>query len=114
VPLFINEGTVQEKLKTIRSSDYLSFCYEQLLSHEGALCIFGHDLGTQDQHLVDAIRQSRPATLAISVSGRSDGFIRQQKRRYSQLFDGSGVQLKFFAARTHPLGDPALSVPVER
>jgi len=114
VPLFINEGTVQEKLKTIRSSDYLSFCYEQLLSNEGALCIFGHDLGPQDQHLVDAIRQSRPATLAISVSGRSDGFIRQQKRRYSQLFDGSGVQLKFFAARTHPLGDPALSVPVER
>jgi len=114
VPLFINEGTVQEKLKTIRSSDYLSFCYEQLLSHEGALCIFGHDLGTQDQHLVDAIRQARPATLAISVSGRSDGFIRQQKRRYSQLFDGCGAQLKFFAARTHPLGDPALSVPVER
>lgn len=114
VPLFINEGKVEEKLKTIRSSDYLSFCYEQLLTHEGALCIFGHDLGPQDKHLVDAIRQARPTTLAISVSGRSDGFIRQQKRRYSELFDGSGAALKFFAARTHPLGDPALSVPVER
>jgi len=114
VPLFINEGKVEEKLKTIRSSDYLSFCYEQLLTHEGALCIFGHDLGSQDKHLVDAIRQANVTTLAISVSGRSDGFIRQQKRRYSELFDGSGVALKFFAARTHPLGDPALSVPVER
>jgi hypothetical protein len=114
VPLFINEGKVEEKLKTIRSSDYLSFCYEQLLTHKGALCIFGHDLGPQDKHLVDAIRQARPTTLAISVSGRSDGFIRQQKRRYSELFDGSGAQVKFFAARTHPLGDPALSVPVER
>ena len=114
VPLFVSEGKVEEKLKTIRSSDYLSFCYEQLLGHEGALCIFGHDLGAQDKHLVDAIRQARPSTLAISVSGRSDGFIRQQKRRYSQLFDGCGAQLKFFAARTHPLGDPALSVPVER
>lgn len=114
VPLFINEGKVEEKLKTIRSSDYLSFCYEQLLTHEGALCIFGHDLGPQDKHVVDAIRQARPTTLAISVSGRSEGFIRQQKRRYSELFEGSGVALKFFAARTHPLGDPALSVPVER
>ena len=114
VPLFVSEGKVEEKLKTIRSSDYLSFCYEQLLTHKGALCIFGHDLGPQDKHLVDAIRQARPTTLAISVSGRSDGFIRQQKRRYSELFDGSGAQLKFFAARTHPLGDPALSVPVER
>ena len=114
VPLFVSEGTVQEKLKTIRSSDYLSFCYEQLLTYEGALCIFGHGLGPQDQHLVDAIRHANLSTLAISVSGRSDGFIRQQKRRYSELFDGSGVELKFFAARTHPLGDPALSVPVER
>ncbi|MGS8556542.1 DUF4917 family protein, partial [Salmonella enterica subsp. enterica serovar Soahanina] len=39
VPLFVSEGKVEEKLKTIRSSDYLSFCYEQLLGHEGALCI---------------------------------------------------------------------------
>ncbi|WP_455826179.1 DUF4917 family protein [Pseudomonas graminis] len=114
VPLFVSEGKVEEKLKTIRSSDYLSFCYEQLLTHEGALCIFGHDLGPQDKHLVDAIRQAGPSTLAISVSGRSDGFIRQQKLRYSALFDGSGVTLKFFAARTHPLGNAALSVPVER
>ncbi|MEA3170233.1 MAG: hypothetical protein QOI97_3181, partial [Pseudomonas sp.] len=29
-------------------------------------------------------------------------------------FEGSGVALKFFAARTHPLGNSALSVPVER
>ena len=114
VPLFINEGKVEEKLKTIRSSDYLSFCYEQLLSHEGALCIFGHDLGPQDKHVVDAIRQARPTTLAISVSGRSEGFIRQQKRRYSEMFEGTGVELRFFAARTHALGNPALSVPVER
>jgi hypothetical protein len=47
------------------------------------------------------------------VSGRSDGFIRQQKRRYSEMFEGAGVELKFFAARTHPLGNSALSVPVE-
>ncbi|KAF6696959.1 DUF4917 family protein [Pseudomonas sp. EKM23D] len=113
VPLFVSEGSVQEKLKTIRSSDYLSYCYAQLLNHQGALCVFGHELGTQDSHLVDAIRHARPSTLAISVSGRSEGFIRQQKRRYSQLFDGTGVALKFFAARTHALGNPALSVPVE-
>ncbi|MGK9415003.1 DUF4917 family protein [Pseudomonas cedrina] len=114
VPLFVSEGKVEEKLKTIRSSDYLSFCYEQLLNHKGALCIFGHGLGPQDAHLVDAIRQARPSTLAISVSGRSDGFIRQQKRRYSELFDGTGTELRFYAARTHALGNSALSVPVER
>ncbi|MGH8334172.1 MAG: DUF4917 family protein, partial [Pseudomonas sp.] len=48
VPLFVNEGPSADKLKTIRSSDYLSFCYEQLLGHGQALCIFGHALGEQD------------------------------------------------------------------
>ncbi|KAF1024173.1 MAG: hypothetical protein GAK37_03193 [Pseudomonas sp.] len=114
MPLLVNEGKVEEKLKSIRSSDYLSFCYGQLLDHEGALCIFGHDLGTQDQHLVDAIRQSRVTTLAIGVSGRSEGFVQQQKRRYAELFEGMDVTLRFFASRTHTLGNPALSVPVER
>lgn len=112
VPLFVNEGKVEEKLKTIRSSDYLSFCYEQLLGHQGALCVFGHDLGTQDSHLVDAIREAQVTTLAIGVSGRSEGFIQQQKRRYAGLFEG--MTLRFFASRTHPLGNPALAVPVER
>jgi len=114
VPLFVSEGKVEEKLKTIRSSDYLSFCYEQLLNHEGALCIFGHHLGAQDTHLVQAIRQARITTLAISVAGRSAGFIQQQKRRYAELFEGMDVELRFFDARTHALGKPALSVPVER
>ncbi|WP_339529123.1 DUF4917 family protein [Pseudomonas mucidolens] len=113
VPLFVNEGPSGEKLKSIRSSDYLSFCYEQLLEQEGALCIFGHHLGEQDSHLVEAIRQSKIKSLAISVSGRSEGFIQQQKRRYAGLFEGMDIDLRFFAARTHALGNPALSIPVE-
>lgn len=113
VPLFVNEGPSGEKLKSIRSSDYLSFCYEQLLEQDGALCIFGHHLGEQDSHLVEAIRQSKIKSLAISVSGRSEGFIQQQKRRYAGLFEGMDIDLRFFAARTHALGNPALSIPVE-
>ncbi|WP_130909257.1 DUF4917 family protein [Pseudomonas mucidolens] len=113
VPLFVNEGPSGEKLKSIRGSDYLSFCYEQLLEQEGALCIFGHHLGEQDSHLVEAIRQSKVKSLAISVFGRSEGFIQQQKRRYAGLFEGMDIDLRFFAARTHALGNPALAVPVE-
>lgn len=114
VPLFVSEGKVEEKLKTIRSSDYLSFCYEQLLKHKGALCLFGHNLGPQDWHLVQAIRQSEVKTLAISVFGRSPAFIQHQKRHFTGLFEGMSVQLHFFDARTHALGDPTLSVAVER
>ena len=113
VPLFVNEGPVQDKLKTIRSSDYLSFCYQQLLDHRDGLCIFGHNLGPQDSHLVQAIRQSGSKTLAISIHGRSQAFIQHQKRHYTQLLDGMDVTLRFFDAKSHTLGNPKLAVPVE-
>jgi len=113
VPLFVNEGPAQDKLKTIRSSDYLSFCYEQLLGHGEALCIFGHALGEQDSHIVHALRLAKPKTVAVSINPRSKGFIQAQKRHYAKVFDGTGVELRFFDSKTHALGSPKLSVPVE-
>jgi hypothetical protein len=114
VPLFISEGTTQDKLKTIRSSDYLSFCYEQLLTHNGALCIFGHSLGEQDSHIVHALRQANLKTIAFSIYPRSKAFIQHQKRHYSKLLEGVDVTLRFFDSKSHGLGSAQLSVPVER
>ncbi|MEB0024587.1 DUF4917 family protein [Pseudomonas sp. MH9.2] len=114
VPLFISEDNSENKLKMIRHSDYLSFCYSQLATHEDALCIFGHALGTQDKHIVDAIRHAGVKTIALSIYPRSAAFIQHQKRHYSSVFAGLDVTLKFFDAKTHPLGSPELSVPVER
>jgi hypothetical protein len=113
VPLFVNEGPSADKLKTIRSSDYLSFCYEQLLAHGDALCIFGHALGEQDSHIVRALRLAKPKTVAISIYPRSVAFIQHQKRHYAKLFEGTGVELRFFDSKTHALGNSKLSVPVE-
>ncbi|MGE8065655.1 DUF4917 family protein [Pseudomonas sp. NPDC089569] len=113
VPLFVNEGPTQDKLKTIRSSDYLSFCYDQLLSHGDGLCIFGHALGEQDNHIVHALRQAKPKVVAISIYPRSKAFIQHQKRYYAKVFEDTGCQLRFFDSKTHALGNPKLAVPVE-
>ncbi|UWF50683.1 DUF4917 family protein [Pseudomonas sp. N3-W] len=113
VPLFVNEGPAQDKLKTIRSSDYLSFCYDQLLRHGDGLCIFGHALGEQDSHIVHALRQAKPRVVAISINPRSKAFIQHQKRHYAKVFEGTGVELRFFDSKTHGLGSSKLSVPVE-
>lgn len=114
VPLFVCEGSSHDKMKIIRGSDYLSFCHAQLAQHQGALCIFGHALGKQDRHILHAVLQARPKTLAISILPRSEAFIQHQKRHYSALFEGQNIELKFFDATTHPLGDPQLSVPLGR
>lgn len=113
VPLFVNEGPSADKLKTIRSSDYLSFCYEQLLGHGEGLCIFGHALGEQDSHIAHALRRAQPKVVAISIYPRSQAFIQHQKRHYAKVFEGTGVELRFFDSKTHALGSPRLSVPVE-
>ncbi|MFJ3523525.1 DUF4917 family protein [Pseudomonas sp. NPDC090203] len=114
VPLFVCEGRSSDKMKIIRGSDYLSYCHAQLAQHQGALCIFGHALGKQDRHILDAVLQARPKTLAISILPRSEAFIQHQKRHYTALFEGQNIELKFFDAKTHPLGDPQLQVPVAR
>ncbi|MDR9754796.1 DUF4917 family protein [Pseudomonas sp. SZMC_28357] len=113
VPLFVNEGPAQDKLKTIRSSDYLSFCYDQLLGHGDGLCLFGQALGTQDSHIVHALRLARPKVLAISINPRSKGFIQAQKRHYAKVFESTGIELRFFDSKSHALGSPTLAVPVE-
>lgn len=86
MPLFVNEGPSADKLKTIRSSDYLSFCYGKLLGHGEGLCIFGHALGEQDNHIVHALRQAKPQLVAISIYPRSKAFIQHQKRYYAKVF----------------------------
>lgn len=113
VPLFVSEGNAQDKLKAIRHSDYLSYCYGQLAGHQGALCIFGHNLGEQDRHIVQALLDARIKTLAISIYPRSQAFIQHQKRHFTRLFEGRGVTLRFFDAKSHPLGDPQLLVNPE-
>lgn len=113
VPLFVSESTSDDKRKSIRHSDYLSFCHEQLMAHKDSLCIFGHSLGEQDQHLIDALRQAPLKTLCISIYPRSEAFIRFQKNHYTALFAEKNLTLRFYNAKTHPLGYTKHSVPVE-
>jgi hypothetical protein len=113
VPIFVSEDSCANKLKMIRNTDYLSFCHAQLAQQQGALCVFGHALGKQDMHIVEAIKQSGVKRIALSILPRSQAFIQHQKRHYSSLFAESDIDLTFFNAKTHPLGDPGLSVSVE-
>ena len=113
VPLFISESSSDDKRKSIRQCDYLSFCLEQLMTHKDALCLFGHSLGEQDQHLIDALRQAPLKTLCISIYPRSEAFIRFQKNHYAALFADKKLTLRFYNAKTHPLGYPQHSVPIE-
>jgi len=107
VPLFVTEGSSKDKLSSINRSDYLSFCYSQFARHRGPLVIFGHSLAPDfDGHLIDAIRKSDAAVLAISMLPGTQ--VPANKARMYAAFPN--MDPHFFDATSHPLGAAALHV----
>jgi len=112
VPLFVNEDRSDEKLRAIRNSDYLGWCLGQLAHESQGLCLFGQHLDSSDQHLLEAIRQARPAHLSIAIRALGEASGLNQKRHFVERFgDLAGTALHFFDAGTHPLG--AVAMPIE-
>jgi len=108
VPLFITEGSHEEKMASIYKSDYLSFAYNKFSQHRDSLVIFGHSLGDSDKHIVDAINNWGPARIAISMRSDTESNIRRRKAQIiSQLPD---AKLYFFDSTTHPLGADKLKI----
>jgi len=106
MPLFISEGTAQEKLASIYRSDYLSFVFACLAHDTEPLVVFGHSLGDSDKHLVDAIGQHKGRPVAVSM--RATGNIRQKKAALVEALPNA--QLHFYDAVSHPLGAAALLI----
>lgn len=116
LPLFITEGSAEDKKRAIRESDYLTFAYQSFLQHEGSLVIFGHSLDDSDEHLVRAMCRQTPNKIAISIRGShpSDSIIERKARLQKALCQGrkhyARPQLLFFDSSTHPLGSSTLQV----
>jgi hypothetical protein len=111
VPLFITEGSANDKRSSIRKSDYLSFAYQQLSAYKDSLVIFGHSLGDSDSHLIEAIKKNMPSKIAISIRGsNSPSSILKRK---AHIRGELGPNVFFFDAATHPLGSEAMRVHPE-
>lgn len=101
-PLFVTEGTAEDKMTAIAGSDYLTFAYSNLVGLKGPLCVFGHSLGELDQHIISAISKSEISTVAVSVKAVSELNAKEFKAHVTKVL--SSKKLRFFDAKTHPLG----------
>ncbi|XPV67599.1 MAG: DUF4917 family protein [Halarcobacter sp.] len=54
-PIFISEGTSEQKLAKIIHNSYLNNCYKKFKTIEGVLIIFGTGLKANDDHILNAI-----------------------------------------------------------
>ena len=109
LPLFVSEGSSKAKLQTIRRSPYLSFCLESLRDDQENTVVFGHSLGEEDKHIVDALNKGAAREVAVSIYPRTDDqSIIREKARITKLLGEN--KLRFFNSTTHPLGDPSLTI----
>ncbi len=70
-PVFISEGTSEQKKTKILHSAYLNHCYKSLRSIGGDIVIFGTTLKENDKHILDALLESKVKNIYLGVSKSS-------------------------------------------
>jgi len=71
-PLFVAEGSSDEKLDRIRHSDYLARSLKSLTSIGGSLFIYGHSLAANDEHILKRIEKGKISDLFVGIYGSPD------------------------------------------
>ncbi len=103
-PLLVTEGSSRAKLHEIEANAYLAYVYEKLKEKSGPLVVFGHSLGEQDQHLIDAINVNPRRPVAISLRDAGPREVREERHRIIGVLAAEERDVQFFDAATHPLG----------
>lgn len=101
-PLLVTEGSSADKLKVIINNDYLVFALTRLRRQKLPLVVFGHALGPQDAHLVEALNVQPDRPIAV---GLLPGPAEDLRKRQGELRGAlASHDLYFYDATTHPLG----------
>lgn len=96
VPLFVSEGTGDQKVASIQSSYYLSTVYREVLPAEReSLVVYGWGFGDHDIHLLRRMRRSGVRRVAVSVFGGDQAYCnRASQIIWNEL--GFKTQVEFF------------------
>jgi uncharacterized protein DUF4917 len=70
-PLYVAEGTSNEKLERIESSNFLGHALRSLANIGGGLLAYGLSFSKNDKHIIDAITRSSISRMAVSLFGDS-------------------------------------------
>ncbi len=71
IPLFVSEGTSEQKQESIQKSNYLNTVYGEVLVNLGSdnLIIYGFSFDDNDLHILKGIPKSQIKKVAVSVYG---------------------------------------------
>lgn len=93
LPLFVSEGRSEEKRLAISRSDYLGFAQAKFREKRDNLVIYGASLGSQDEHIAEAIQQSTD-TIAYSVhtAGKSASQVQSNIAAVRAILPGKDIR----------------------
>jgi len=96
VPLFVSEGTIEQKTSSIQKSDYLSTVYREALTESKTkLTIFGWSIADHDLHLLRQMHETGIQQVAISVFRKNQDYCHHTYRAIRTCL-GSDIHIDFF------------------
>lgn len=96
VPLFVSEGTKDQKIKSIQNSYYLNTVFREVLSSlPNNLVIYGWGLGEHDMHIIQRMAKSGISRVAISVFGNDQAYCNRVNKIIKDEF-GDKCEIVFF------------------
>jgi hypothetical protein len=103
VPIFVSEGTSEDKVAAIQRSRYLSTVFEKVMPNlEQNVVVYGWSFDEKDQHLLKALLRS-PKNLAVSVyteqaEDKQQAFCHHVMEAIREV--SSDVNVKFFDSQS--------------
>lgn len=104
LPLFVSAGDSKGKMRQIRGSDYLTFCYHSFAADRRPLVVLGHSLSDADEHIAEAIFKGKRSKLYVSYydeDAKEDLSRRLEKCR--SKWKNNSLEIVLFRAEEHPL-----------
>lgn len=99
LPLFVSEGTSEDKLLAISRSNYLRFALSKLKQSDSPLVIYGASLSDQDRHVVEAVqRNSKRLAIGIHVGDKKEPQLKASMARFVNRFPNQ--QTVFFTSES--------------
>ncbi|MCB0745326.1 MAG: DUF4917 family protein [Ignavibacteriae bacterium] len=110
-PLFVSEGTSEDKLNTINKSSYLCYCLDKFQNDINNLVIAGHSLSPKyDNHLIDALKSKIDAVTSFKIAIGIKKNITRNIDDWKSFFDEqlsknamNKLKLEFFDVNSCPL-----------
>ncbi len=79
LPLFVSEGSSEQKLRAISRSPYLMFAFSKFKECSESLVIYGSSFSEQDQHIVSALdRKKRNIAVSLFIGDKKGGNLKKE------------------------------------